>query len=190
MSLWDDMTKGKEKSKNNNEVATTVGERDQQTEIRNLGGFKDISDVANAAKTRPQKDKTLTSGTVSSARKEQMEIEAKVKLEMERRARARETVGKHIMSRIASVPYEAWAAFAGEEFLNLSEPEQKNLAEQYFLLAEAGDFNFDRWYWILGGIIIANVKLVTVRVNFLMEKKQKEELTDKLSNDQKIAVGI
>lgn len=91
----------------------------------------------------------------------------------ELRKKALDVVGKELCSEIAEIPYEVWAFMASNPELRLTKEEATELADSYFLLAQAIDPDFSS-PWMLGFTLMAkNVVLVAKRVK--MEQLKKAE---------------
>jgi hypothetical protein len=141
----------------------------KQSEVRRMSGFDTIDEVAEAARKRTSGEEEAASrargkSRIASARNKRQEEEAKAAKEAADRQKAREVVGKHLMNKLANIPYDAWAAYANDPRFKLSAEESKELADGYYLLATSLDLNFNSPLWLFLGVAFYNIVLVAERL--------------------------
>ena len=167
---------------------------DQQTAIGEMSGFRGLEDVKRNApvstataqpstqeeiKSREQGAKRVATVQTKNRTKKEQEL-----AEAEKRAkdqeRALETIGKSICNKLASIPYEVWAAMAADPALKLTPDEQKELADSYFLFVQSMNPDFTKPVWLIGGIILMNSVMISQRLKYM---------NDKLAQDDAIAAA-
>lgn len=155
----------------------------KQAEVRKMGGYTSIEDVAKAAPSSYAESSIPSSGTskrsvrqTAATKKEQEDAKREL-----RKQQALETIGKRYAEMLAKIPYKMWARFADDQNLDLTKEEGAELAQSYYELAQA--INPDLTSpWVIGlGLIIQNGMLVTARLKYLAdEEKEEREKTKQL----------
>jgi len=157
----------------------------KQEEVRKMGGFTSIQDVAKSAPT-DYKDAPPSTGTGKRQTARQAEVTKKALEEAkkeDRRQKALETIGKRYAEMLAKIPYKMWARFADDQRLDLTKEEAAELAQSYFELAQA--INPDLTSpWVIGiGVIIQNGMLVTARLKYLADEEKENAENRNLGQD-------
>ena len=160
MGFWDKKTDTKPEDTKTNTVTR-------------MSGFSGIDEIASAAPSSTgsqAKPLDESRATVKRGRPSAASIPAPApqaqsdKAKEERKAKAMSIVGEALMREIAVIPYETWAFMASDPLLRLTEAEQKELADAYFLLAQAYDPDFSKPFWLALTITAKNWNLVSKRV--------------------------
>jgi hypothetical protein len=195
--------KGNPESVQGRSPSAAQADTKKQEEIRGLSGYSGIDDVRNAApdksgtsdssgdtrgsgRTRSTSSASAAPATSARGRKAYTEAQEEAK-KAERKQKALDTAGKTILGKAAAVPYDAWAAFAAEPFLRLSEEEQKELADAYFEIAQAFDIDFSNKWLLLGGMCMFHINIIGVRMKMLADKEELERTKKK--REEPMTVG-
>lgn len=163
----------------------------KQSQMRKLGGFDSIKDVADAAPSdyatpvnaSPRQSRRESRTGTRSAAASKREIAEQAKEEQKRKAM--ETVGKHYAKLLAELPYKFWAKFADDPRLSLTPEQSKELADSYYLLAQSINPDFTSPWIIALGVVIQNAILVVERFSMLND----EEKLDKLATEAAAQMG-
>lgn len=165
---------------------------DQQTAIGEMSGFRGIEDVKrNAPASTAEPTATPAPGVDKSRElgaKRVAAVQGKARTKKEQEAqdaakqaeaqqKALETVGKTITNKLAALPYEVWSALAADPNLKLRTEEQKELADQYFLLVQSINPDFTKPVWLLGSIFLLNSVMISERIKYMNDKLALEDRT-------------
>lgn len=170
--------KDKEKDKSNGDGAEKQAIKSD--ELKGImGGFSGLQDLADSFVKNPPTKEPQPQTTRSS--RDRKSRESQEKAEEERlKLQAMEVIGKQLMAQIASIPYDTWAFLASDPALKLSPSEQKQLADSYYLLAQAVNPDFSKPIWIMTVIALQNLSLVGVRLKHLATKQEPTAETPEL----------
>ena len=156
---------------------------DLAEQTKQVSGFSNIAEVRSAA---PEKsDIAMPSGstpvpvrTLSKQAKAAMEKAQQEAVDAAKREKSRELVGRHLLNKIAKLPYSVWAYLAADPSLALSPEEQKDLADAYYMLAQAYDVDFSKPAYAMLVVMAAHADILTVRLERFMPKEVKDALTE------------
>ena len=170
MSLWDEQKKKDESQ----ETADRHAEN-----IRGMAGFKNLEEVASTAPksddepvTRQDK-KTSKRAQQEAARQQQQKQAAEDKRKDELKQAALQMLGQDVCKDFAAIPYDVWAFWMSDPNLGLTKEEQRELADTYWMLAQALQPDFLASPWFLAVIVLLrNVRYVGRRFTYLVIKKQ------------------
>jgi hypothetical protein len=153
----------------------------KQESVRGMAGYRDLSDVKNSApdstagfSVDPDTPRRRTRATNAAATEQQKEAAAAAEAER-LRLRALETAGKHILGKLASVPYDAWAMMAADEYYHLKPEEVKELADSYYIIAQGMKIDFSKPIWMMVGVLSLHSVLIADRLKHMAEEKRKDE---------------
>lgn len=161
----------------------------KQESVSKMDGYATMGDVKNAApdstssftvEPERQRGKRSTTRNVKDVAQEAGAIQSE-----KDRLKALETAGKRILERLASVPYDAWAKLAEDEFYRLKPDEAKELAESYYLIAQGAKMDFSKPIWMITGVACLHLILVSERLKYMNEKAE----SAKDENLAKVAVN-
>jgi hypothetical protein len=90
------------------------------------------------------------------------------------------------------VPYETWSFFAHDPRLRLTPEESKELADSYYVLAQAYEPDFSKPFWLIPTIAMSHVGLIAERMVYLneKEKKAKNKKNEKENGEDSSAIGL
>ena len=160
----------------------------KQSQMRKMVGYDTIQDVAADAPSdyatpsnrergdsRTRREKTERSSARTQA---QVKRDAEAQVKAERQQRALETIGKKYAKLLAELPYEFWARFADDPRLKLNPEQAKELADDYFLLAQSINPDLTSPWVIALGIVISNAILIVERLKYLGDEEKIQKLAD------------
>lgn len=133
--------------------------------IRKMSGYDGIASVREAASSTPEP--VARPLRQSRVQKEAAEAAAKE----EKRLAAMAVIGTQMMKEVAEIPYSTWAFLAQDPELRLSPDEAKELAESYYLMAQAIGADFSGPWSIGFTIIMQNLGFIGTRLKLQAEKK-------------------
>lgn len=163
----------------------------KQAQMRKMVGYDTIEDVAKDAPsdyaTPANGERGSTSrrerANRSTVRKEtQNKREAAEAEKAERQQKALNTIGKKYAKLLAELPYEFWARFADDPRLKLSDEQAKELADDYFLLAQSINPDLTSPWVIALGIVISNAILIVERLKYLGDEEKIKKLAEEAVN--------
>ena len=162
----------------------------KQAEMRKMVGYENISDVAADAPsdyaTPANRESKRERASGRSERSERASVrtqaaqkkDAEAAAKAERQQRALETIGKKYAKLLAELPYEFWARFADDPRLKLNPEQAKELADDYFLLAQSINPDLTSPWVIALGIVISNAILIVERLKYLGDEEKIQKLAD------------
>lgn len=150
----------------------------QASSVRQMSGYKNIEDVKKDAPTSDEAPASSRGQRQTSAAQTQRTSRAQVtaqaekdRAKAERQQRAMEIIGKQLMDGLAGVPYEIWAFWLSDPALALKEEEQKELADAYYMLAQAFEPDFSKPIYLVPILALMNLRFTGRRFAYLAIKK-------------------
>ena len=156
---------------------------DTSSETKKMTGYKSIDDVAAAAPSNAAEIATpvKSSSAVASSTKAPTgkRLTAEQKKEEEKNKAVEEAlskIGVEMMTELANLPYDAWAAFFGDPDLKLSAEQAKTLADSYFLIAKAlKPEQMASWKILIAFAALQNTRIVLQKLREHDAKKREEK---------------
>lgn len=160
------------------EIAQPKNQPNAAPEITGMSGFASISEVKKAAE-KDSAPELQFAETRPARRSKQSQEAARLAKEAEEKQRRKEIAmqrtGRHLMSKLAAVPYDFWAKFAHDDALKLTPQEHKELTEDYILLVQGFDVDFSSPWFMIFGLAASHAVLVQSRLEHLSSKAKTDD---------------
>jgi hypothetical protein len=131
-----------------------------RAEARSVLGDSSLADVASDVNRVPGEGPRI--GDESGSRKSRRTREERD--QEEKRLLAFKRIGGALCRKVATIPYNVWAAVVHRPEMALSDEEAKELTDSYLQLLEGTEIDFSNPKWALMAIMAINIECIARRI--------------------------